>query len=114
KLELDENYRIIPEKLEALINEDKQKGLIPFLVIASAGTTDTGSVYPLEKIGQIAQKHELWYHVDAAYGGYFLLTEYGKEIFKGIEMSDSFAIDPHKGLFLPYGLGMIVVKDKEA
>jgi len=114
KLELDENYRIIPEKLEAAINEDKQNGLIPFLVIASAGTTDTGSVDPLQKIGEIAKKHDLWYHVDAAYGGYFLLTEYGKKMFKGIEMSDSFAIDPHKGLFLPYGLGMIVVKNKEA
>jgi aromatic-L-amino-acid decarboxylase len=113
-LELDENYRIIPEKLEATIIEDEKNGLIPFLVVASAGTTDTGSVDPLQKIGEIAQKHNLWYHVDAAYGGYFLLTDYGKEKFKGIESSDSFAIDPHKGLFLPYGLGMIVVKSKEA
>jgi len=114
RLELDKSYRIIPEKLEATISEDKQNGLIPFLVIASAGTTDTGSVDPLQKIGEVAKRHDLWYHIDAAYGGYFLLTDYGKKIFNGIEMSDSFAIDPHKGLFLPYGLGMIVVKNKEA
>lgn len=113
-LPLDESYRIKADVLEATIVEDKQKGLIPFLVVASAGTTDTGSVDPLQKIGEIAKKHELWYHVDAAYGGYFLLTDYGKKMFKGIEMSDSFAIDPHKGLFLPYGLGMIIVKNKEA
>jgi aromatic-L-amino-acid decarboxylase len=114
RLELDKNYRIIPEKLEATSEEDKRNGLIPFLVVASAGTTDTGSVDPLERIGEIAKKHNLWYHVDAAYGGYFLLTEQGKKAFKGIEMSDSFAIDPHKALFVPYGLGMLIVKDRDA
>jgi len=113
-LPLDEAYRIKPAELEKLIAEDKQQGLIPFLVVASAGTTDTGSVDPLQLIGEIAKKHNLWYHVDAAYGGYFLLTDHGKKILKGIELSDSFAIDPHKGLFLPYGLGIVIVKNKEA
>lgn len=113
-LPLDTEYRILPEALEAAIIEDRQKGLLPFLVIASAGTTDTGSVDPLQKIGEIAQKHKLWYHIDAAYGGYFLLTRHGKKVLKGIELSDSFAIDPHKGLFLPYGSGMLVVKNKQA
>lgn len=114
QLELDECYRIIPEKLDAAIATDKQNGLIPFLVVASAGTTDTGSVDPLQKIGEVAKKHDLWYHVDGAYGGYFLLTNYGKEKLKGIELSDSFVADPHKGLFLPYGLGILIVKNKEA
>jgi aromatic-L-amino-acid decarboxylase len=113
-LQLDEGYRIKAAELEKQIVEDKQQGLIPFLVVASAGTTDTGSVDPLEEIGRIAVAHNMWYHVDAAYGGYFLLTEHGKKILKGMELSDSFAIDPHKGLFLPYGLGMVVVKNKEA
>lgn len=113
-LQLDEGYRIKPDLLEQQIEVDKQQGLIPFLVVASAGTTDTGSVDPLQAIGEIAHKHKLWYHVDGAYGGYFLLTDHGKKILKGIELSDSFAIDPHKGLFLPYGLGMVVVKNKEA
>ncbi|MGP8214678.1 MAG: pyridoxal phosphate-dependent decarboxylase family protein [Bacteroidia bacterium] len=113
-LPLDEGYRIIPAELEKLIIADKEKGLIPFMVIASAGTTDTGSVDPLEEIGKVANSLGLWYHIDAAYGGYFLLTDYGKKKLRGIELSDSFAIDPHKGLFLPYGLGMIVVKNKEA
>jgi len=113
-LPLDDCYRIQTQELEKLISADKENGLIPFLVVASAGTTDTGSVDPLQVIGEIAKKHGLWFHVDAAYGGYFLLTEHGKKVLKGIELSDSFAIDPHKSLFLPYGLGMVIVKNKEA
>jgi glutamate/tyrosine decarboxylase-like PLP-dependent enzyme len=113
-LPLDDCYRIKTQELEKLISADKEKGLIPFLVVGSAGTTDTGSVDPLQTIGEIAKKHNLWFHVDAAYGGYFLLTEYGKKVLKGIELCDSFAIDPHKSLFLPYGLGMVIVKNKEA
>ena len=111
---LDENYRIKPDALETLIAEDLKQNLIPFLVIASAGTTDVGAVDPLERIGKIAKKHNLWYHVDAAYGGFFLLTEHCKQILKGIELSDSVVMDPHKGLFVPYGLGMVLVKNKEA
>ena len=108
---LDALYRIIPEALDQMISADKAAGLHPFLVIASAGTTDVGAVDPLEEIGQIALKHRLWYHIDAAYGGFFLLTDQGKKLMKGIEMSDSVVMDPHKGLFLPYGLGVVLVKD---
>ena len=59
-------------------------------------------------------QNDLWYHVDGAYGGFFILCDSKKEVFKGIEMADSLVIDPHKGLFLPYGLGAVLVKDKEA
>lgn len=111
---LDESYRIKTDELNKMIVVDKNNGLIPFMVIASAGTTGTGAVDPLQAIGEIANAHGLWYHVDAAYGGYFLLTEYGKKLFRGIELSDSFVVDPHKGLFLPYGLGILVVKNKQA
>jgi glutamate/tyrosine decarboxylase-like PLP-dependent enzyme len=114
ELPLDECYRIQADALEKCIVDDKAQGLIPFLVIASGGTTGTGSVDPLEAIGKITQKYRLWYHVDAAYGGYFLLTDHGKKVLKGIELSDSFAIDPHKSLFLPYGLGILIVKNKQA
>lgn len=111
---LDKNYRIDSEKLEQKIVEDKKLGLNPFCVIASAGTTDTGAVDPLTSIGNIAKKHSLWYHIDAAYGGFFILTESKKHLFKGIEMADSLVIDPHKGLFLPYGTGAVLIKDKES
>ncbi len=113
-LELDDLSRIDAGKLALSIEKDKTKGLNPFMVIASAGTTDTGAVDPLKQIGEIAQTNDLWYHVDGAYGGFFILSESVKHLFSGIEMADSLVIDPHKGLFLPYGLGAVLVKDKEA
>lgn len=113
-LKLDVYSRIIASDLEEKIKNDKEKGLNPFMVIASAGTTDTGAIDPLQDIGNIAKANNLWYHIDAAYGGFFILVDKVKQRFKGIEMADSLVIDPHKGLFLPYGLGAVLVKDKEA
>lgn len=113
-LELDEHSRIDSQELKNKIEADIREGLDPFMVIASAGTTDTGAIDPLEKIGQIAKDNELWYHVDGAYGGFFILTASKKQDFKGIEMADSLVVDPHKGLFLPYGLGAVLIKDKVA
>ncbi|MCB0402261.1 MAG: aminotransferase class V-fold PLP-dependent enzyme [Flavobacteriales bacterium] len=113
-LELDERSRIKTADLKQKIAEDRRAGLNPFLVIASAGTTDTGAVDPLREIGTIAAENKLWYHVDGAYGGFFILCNSKKQLFSGIEMADSLVIDPHKGLFLPYGLGAVLVKDKEA
>lgn len=110
-IDMDHRYRIQPEVLEKQIKRDKQEGLIPLIVFASAGTTDLGAVDPLEKVGAVARKHDLWYHVDAAYGGFFMLTGQGKKILAGIEQADSVTIDPHKGLFLPYGSGALLVKD---
>lgn len=112
-LPLDEKYRIVPSEFAKQVENDREAGLTPFLVIASAGTTDVGAVDPLGEIGEIAKTHGLWYHIDAAYGGFFLLTEAGKIKLAGIETSDSVVIDPHKGLFLPYGLGVVLVKDAE-
>jgi glutamate/tyrosine decarboxylase-like PLP-dependent enzyme len=111
---LDEKFRIDADALEKQIEEDKQNGLIPFLVVGSAGSTDVGAMDPLDRIGDIAEKHKLWFHVDAAYGGFFILVHELKSIFKGIEKSDSLAIDPHKGLFLSYGLGAVLVKNVKA
>ena len=110
---LDEKSRMDADVLERTITSDKKKGLNPFLVIASAGTTDTGSVDPMEMIGQIANHHNLWFHVDGAYGAFFVLCDEGKKILKGIEQSDSLVMDPHKGLFLPYGSGALLVRDKQ-
>lgn len=110
---LDKNHRIIPDKLNELIAKDKSEDLNPFLVVATAGTTNTGTIDPLDKIADIAEQHKLWYHIDGAYGGFFILTS-KKERFKGIERADSIIIDPHKGLFLPYGVGAVLVKDANA
>jgi len=112
-LPLDEKFKIIPAELEKQINDDKAAGFNPFLVVASAGTTDVGAVDPLAEIGEIAKRSGLWYHIDAAYGGFFILTDEGKQKFRGLELSDSLIIDPHKGLFLPYGLGVVLVRNIE-
>ncbi len=114
KLILDDYYRIDTEKLEQQIKVDLSQGLKPFCIIASAGTTDTGAVDPLNTLGDISQKYNTWFHIDGAYGGFFILIEAKKALFKGIEKADSLVIDPHKGLFLPYGLGAVLIKDKEA
>jgi glutamate/tyrosine decarboxylase-like PLP-dependent enzyme len=111
---LDARYRMIPAELERCIAEDRAAGLTPWMVIASAGTTDVGAIDPLEEIGLIAKADDLWYHVDAAYGGFFALVDECRPRLGGMGLSDSIVLDPHKGLFLPYGLGAVLVKDKVA
>ncbi|MGB0523509.1 MAG: pyridoxal phosphate-dependent decarboxylase family protein [Flammeovirgaceae bacterium] len=111
---INDRFKIIPEKLNAKIEQDRNDGLNPFLVIASAGTTDTGAVDPLQAIGAIAHKNQLWYHIDAAYGGFFMLVDSKKHLFEGIDTADSLVIDPHKSLFLPFGIGAVLVKDRQA
>lgn len=107
-------FRLRPDALEAQIEEDRARGFTPFLVVASAGTTNTGAVDPLPELADLAARHGLWLHVDAAYGGFFLLTEEGKRTLRGIERADSIVLDPHKGLFLPYGTGAVLVRDGQA
>ena len=75
---LDERYRMRADALERSIASDRAAGLLPFLVIASAGTTDTGVVDPIEEIAAISRKESLWLHVDGAYGGFFILCDEGK------------------------------------
>ena len=111
---VDKHSRMLTDELSAAIEEDLSSGLNPFLVVGSAGTTDTGAIDPLLEIGRICEKYRLWFHVDAAYGGFFILAESVRNKFEGIEMSDSLVVDPHKGMFLPYGIGAVLVKDREA
>ncbi|MCZ2222952.1 MAG: aminotransferase class V-fold PLP-dependent enzyme [Chitinophagales bacterium] len=110
---LDEYHRMKTNALEQLIKKDVEQNLNPFMIVATAGTTDTGAIDPLNDIAQIAHQHNIWFHVDAAYGGFFILTS-KKEMFNGIEKADTMIIDPHKSLFLPYGLGAVLIKDKTA
>ncbi|MCB0716213.1 MAG: aminotransferase class V-fold PLP-dependent enzyme [Chitinophagaceae bacterium] len=110
---LDKNHRMQAPELNAAIEKDKASGLQPFLIVSSSGTTDTGAIDPLDAIADIAIAQGCWHHVDAAYGGFFILTS-KKDKFKGIEKADSLIVDPHKGMFLPYGVGAVLVKDSEA
>ncbi len=111
QIPIDERYRMRPDLLERTIADDREQGLKPWLVVAAAGTTDTGAVDPLEPIGAVCERERCWFHVDAAYGGFFLLTDDGRAALKGIDRADSVVLDPHKGLFLPWGAGIVVVRD---
>lgn len=111
---MDSRFRMDAVALRRQVEEDIAAGLRPFMVVASAGTTDTGAIDPLNAVADIAEEHGLWFHVDAAYGGFFMLLEDLKPSFSGIERSDSIAIDPHKGLFLSYGLGAVLIKNVRA
>jgi aromatic-L-amino-acid/L-tryptophan decarboxylase len=114
RIPIDERYRMVPEELDRAMVEDKRVGRIPWLVVGTAGTTDTGAVDPLEEIAAIASRHGVWFHCDGAYGGPFALCAEGKRILRGIERSDSVAVDPHKGLFVPFGVGALLVKNAAA
>jgi aromatic-L-amino-acid decarboxylase len=100
-----------PAALRALISADREQGHRPFLVVATAGTTGTGTVDDLTALADIARDEGLWLHVDAAYGGFFALTERGRGLFGGLGRADSVVLDPHKSLFLPYGTGAVLVRD---
>jgi len=107
----DSNYRMSVEPLERALEEDRRNGVRPWMVVASAGTVDTGSVDPLPAIAELCRRYDAWFHVDGAYGGLFALCEEGKSKLNGIEQADSVALDPHKTLFLPYGTGAAIVRD---
>jgi glutamate/tyrosine decarboxylase-like PLP-dependent enzyme len=114
EIEVDDRFKMNIQQLKDQIDADQNAGLLSFLVIGSAGTTDTGAVDPLKDMASICSENNLWFHIDAAYGGFFMLVEDQKQKFAGIEKADSITIDPHKGLFLAYGLGAVIVKDVEA
>lgn len=108
------DLKVDPDALSAMIAWDRDEGNQPFLLIGNAGTTNTGAIDPLETLAKIATDEGLWFHADAAYGGFFQLTDRGRHRLRGIELADSITLDPHKGMFLPYGTGCLLVKDGEA
>ena len=109
---MDEYHRMDVAGLIQMIDSDRNQGLKPWMIVASAGTTDTGAVDPIPEIARVAKQHDLWFHVDAAYGGFFLLCEEGRERLQGLDQADSIVMDPHKGLGLPYGSGAVLIKNK--
>jgi len=113
-LPADVDYRLNPASVKEAIRADRARGMQPAILVASAGTTNSGAVDPLPELGALAREEGLWLHVDAAYGGFFRLTERGKQALAGIELADSLVLDPHKTLFLPYGTGALLVRDGNA
>ena len=110
---VDEHFRLNPMDLKSKIDEDLNNGNQPFAVVATAGTVNTGAIDPLESISDICQNYNLWFHVDAAYGGFATLSPQLKPLLNGITRADSVALDPHKWLFIPFDVGCVLVKNPE-
>jgi aromatic-L-amino-acid/L-tryptophan decarboxylase len=110
-ISVDQQFRMQADVLGEAIDADRRAGLRPFLVVSTAGTTNTGAVDPLDIIADLCAGAGLWHHVDGAYGAFFHLVESLRPLLAGLSRADSLTLDPHKGLFLPYGTGALLVRD---
>ncbi|MCG6889310.1 MAG: aminotransferase class I/II-fold pyridoxal phosphate-dependent enzyme [Gammaproteobacteria bacterium] len=109
KLPSDENYCMSIDALRAAVASDKAAGLRPVMVVATAGTTNTGAADPLHAIADLCTQEDMWFHVDGAYGGPAAVTAQGRRHLDGMERADSVVLDPHKWFFQPYDLGICMV-----
>src|SRR5213082_1655134 len=112
-ISVDERYKINLDELVAAIEEDRAAGHLPICIVANAGTVATGAFDPLPPISDIAQRFNLWLHVDGAYGGFAALAPSARPLFASIKEADSLALDPHKWLYLPVDCGCILYRDPE-
>jgi glutamate/tyrosine decarboxylase-like PLP-dependent enzyme len=105
----DANFRMVPSELEEAIEADIQAGKKVIAVVATAGTVNTGSIDPLSQIADICRRHNLWLHVDGAYGALAAIA--APEKFRGLELADSVSLDPHKWLYQPLDCGCLLFRD---
>jgi aromatic-L-amino-acid decarboxylase len=112
KLPADPHFRLPMDELARWIEKDRAAGNHPFCVIANAGTTNTGAIDPLKELSQLCREHNLWLHVDGAYGAAAVVTERGRKLLAGLELADSLSLDPHKWLFQPFEIGCVLVRDQ--
>jgi len=110
----DSETRIDIDALRVTIRRDQAEGRLPWLIVGTAGSTDTGAIDDLVRLAEVARESGAWFHVDAAYGGFFVLTERGARRLNGIGLADSITVDAHKGLFLPYGISAVLVRQAGA
>lgn len=112
KVNVNEQYEMDIQHLEELIRKDKIIGNIPFCVVANVGTVNTGAIDPLQEIFMVCMKYNLWFHIDGAFGALAkLLPEYSNKLM-GIELADSIAFDLHKWMYMPYDVGVVLVKNE--
>ena len=110
---VDERFKIRVDDLVAKITADLEAGYVPFCVVANAGTVNTGAVDPLVEIREIANRFQLWMHVDGSYGAFAVLAKSARGLFAGLERTDSIALDPHKWLYLPVDVGCVIYRAPE-
>ncbi len=113
QIKTDETLRIDLADLERQVQQDRAAGHLPFCIVGNAGTTATGAFDPLGELADFARRHNLWLHVDAAYGGFAALAPGARHLFARIAEADSVALDPHKWLYGPMGCGCVLYKDPE-
>ena len=111
KIECNERFEMIPEKLAEAIERDIAAGYLPICVIPTVGTTSTSSVDPVDAIADICEKYGIWLHVDTAYAGSTAIVPEFRHHFKGWERADSIVVNPHKWLFTPFDLSVLYCKD---
>ena len=109
KMPSDDDYRMSIDTLQAAVAADRAAGLHPVMVIATAGTTNTGAADPLHEIADLCAEEGMWFHVDAAYGGPAAVTAQGRRHLDGMQRADSIVLDPHKWFFQPYDVGVCMV-----
>jgi glutamate/tyrosine decarboxylase-like PLP-dependent enzyme len=113
-VESDEHFRLRVDALRAAIRRDRAAGLIPFLVVATAGTTNTGAVDPLHAVADLCDAESTWLHVDAAYAGFGALSQRGRAALDGLGRAHTVTLDPHKWLFVPFECGCVLARDPRA
>ncbi|MDN5865629.1 MAG: aminotransferase class V-fold PLP-dependent enzyme [Gammaproteobacteria bacterium] len=113
-IDVDASFCMRVDALERAIAADRRAGLKPFMVFSTAGTTNTGAVDPMDEVADLAAREDLWHHVDGAYGGFFHMVPKLRPLLGGLPRADSLTLDPHKGLFLPFGTGALLVREGEA
>jgi len=113
-IESDDRFRLRVNRLHEAIESDRRAGLAPFAVVSNAGTTNTGAVDPLDAVADLCETERVWHHIDGAYGAFFYLCEDLRATLRGLPRADSLTLDPHKGMFLPYGTGALLVRDGAA
>ena len=107
KIQVDSEFKMNPGALAAAIEEDKRNGIVPFCVVATAGTTSTSSIDPVAAIAQVCEQHKLWLHVDAAYAGSAAIVPEMRYVLAGCERADSLVLNPHKWLFTPFDCSVL-------
>jgi len=111
-IQVDEGFRMVPEALEESLRRDKELGIVPLAVVATAGTVNTGAVDPLSEIAEISAKYRAWLHIDGSYGALAAIAIPRK--FPGLAKADSLALDPHKWLYQPLDCGCLLHRDPQA
>ena len=109
-----DDYRVRVDALKETISRDRKAGYHPFCIIGNAGTVDTGAFDDFNVLADLAAKEKMWLHIDAAFGGWIKISKTHRSLADGLERADSVAIDLHKWMYMPYGIGCTLVRDRLA